>query len=96
MREKNIRALTSGGRLVICGSTSGYEGKTDLRHVFFRNLSILGSTLGSKGELFEIVKQFESGRLKPVIYKVLPMSRVAEGHRLIEDRDVFGKIVLVP
>ena len=96
MREKNIRALTSGGRMVICGSTSGYEGKTDLRHIFFRNLSILGSTLGNKGELFEIVKQFESGRLKPVIYKVLPMSRAAEAHRLIEDRYVFGKIVLAP
>jgi NADPH:quinone reductase-like Zn-dependent oxidoreductase len=46
--------------------------------------------------LSEIVKQFESGRLKPALDKVLPMSRVAEGHRLIEDRDVFGKIVLVP
>jgi len=94
--EKNIRALAMGGRMVICGSTSGYEGKTDIRHVFFRRLSILGSTMGSKGDLFEIVKQFESGRLKPVIYKVLPMSQAAEGHRLIENRDVFGKIVLLP
>lgn len=94
--ERNILALTNGGRMVICGSTSGYEGKTDLRHVFFRNLSILGSTLGSKGELFEIVKQFETGKLRAVIHRVLPMSRVVEGHRLIEDRDVFGKIVLVP
>ena len=94
--EKNILALTAGGRMVVCGSTSGYEAKTDLRHVFFRNLSILGSTLGSKGELYEIVKQFELGRLKPVVHKILPMSQAAEGHRIIEDRDVFGKIVLVP
>ncbi len=94
--EKNILALTSGGKMIICGSTSGYEAKTDLRHVFFRNLSILGSTLGSKGELYEIVKQFELGRLKPIVHKILPMSHAAEGHKIIEDRDVFGKIVLVP
>jgi NADPH:quinone reductase-like Zn-dependent oxidoreductase len=64
--------------------------------VFFRRLSILGSTMGSKGELFEVVKHVESGRLKPVLHKVLPMSQVAEGHRLMESRDVFGKIVLIP
>lgn len=94
--ERNILALTTGGRLVVCGSTSGYDGKTDIRHVFFRKLSILGSSMGSKGDLFEVIKHVESGKLKPVLYKVLPMSRVTEGHRLIEDREVFGKIVLVP
>ncbi len=94
--ERNILALTTGGRMVVCGSTSGYDGKTDIRHVFFRRLSILGSTMGSKGDLFEVIKHIESGKLKPVIYKVLPMSRVAEGHRLMENREVFGKVVLVP
>ncbi|GIW46749.1 MAG: alcohol dehydrogenase [Deltaproteobacteria bacterium] len=94
--EKNILSLTMGGRMVVCGATSGYEGKTDIRYVFFRRLSILGSTMGSKGELFEVVKHVESGRLKPVLHKVLPMSQVAEGHRLMESRDVFGKIVLIP
>jgi len=94
--EKNILALTMGGRMVICGSTSGFEGKTDLRQVFFKRLSILGSTMGSKGDLFEVIKQVESGKLKPVLYKVLPMSQAAEGHKLMENREVFGKIVLVP
>jgi NADPH:quinone reductase-like Zn-dependent oxidoreductase len=94
--ERNILALTMGGRMVVCGSTSGYEGKTDIRQVFFKRLSILGSTMGSKGDLFEIIKHVESGRLKPVVYKILPMSQAQEGHRLMENRDVFGKIVLVP
>jgi NADPH:quinone reductase-like Zn-dependent oxidoreductase len=52
--------------------------------------------MGSKGDLFEIIKHVESGRLKPVVYKILPMSQAQEGHRLMENRDVFGKIVLVP
>ncbi len=94
--EKNILSLTMGGRMVVCGSTSGYEGKTDIRQVFFRRLSILGSTMGSKGDLFEVIKHVESQRLKPVVYKILPMSQAQEGHRLMENRDVFGKIVLVP
>jgi NADPH:quinone reductase-like Zn-dependent oxidoreductase len=94
--ERNILALTMGGRMVVCGSTSGYEGKTDIRQVFFKRLSILGSTMGSKGDLFEVIKHVESGRLKPVVYKILPMSQAQEGHRLMENRDVFGKIVLVP
>jgi NADPH:quinone reductase-like Zn-dependent oxidoreductase len=94
--EKNILALTMGGRMVVCGSTSGYEGKTDIRQVFFKRLSILGSTMGSKGDLFEVIKHVESEKLKPVVYKILPMSQVQEGHRLMESRDIFGKIVLVP
>src|SRR3972149_4512790 len=75
---------------------SGFEGKTDLRQVFFKRLSILGSTMGSKGDLFEVIKPVESGKLKPVLYKVLPMSQAAEGHKLMENREVFGKIVLIP
>ncbi|HLE24619.1 MAG TPA: zinc-binding dehydrogenase [Thermodesulfobacteriota bacterium] len=94
--EKNILALTMGGRMVICGSTSGFEVKTDLRQVFFKRLSILGSTMGSKGDLFEVIKHVESGKLKPVLYKVLPMSQAAEGHKFMENREVFGKIVLIP
>ncbi len=94
--QGNIRSLTMGGRLVICGATSGHEGMTDLRHVFFRRLSILGSTMGSKADLREALKHVSTGRLKHVVSKVLGMSEAAEGHRLHEERDVFGKIVLIP
>ncbi len=94
--DKNIRALTMGGRLVICGATAGWEGRTDLRHVFFRRLTLLGSTMGTKGDLWEVIRHVEAGRLKPVVHEVLPMSRARDGHLLLESRKVFGKVVLVP
>jgi NADPH:quinone reductase-like Zn-dependent oxidoreductase len=93
---KNIQCLTKGGRLVICGNTSGREGVTSLPHVFFKSLSLLGSTMGSRSELFEILRLVEREELFPVIHEVLPMSRVGDGHRLLEERRVFGRVVLVP
>lgn len=94
--EGNIRSLAKGGRLVLCGSTSGFEVRTDTRFLFFKSLSILGSTMGSRGELFEVLRLVEAGRLRPVVDAVLPLAQVAEGHRRLEAREVFGKIVLVP
>ena len=94
--EGNIRSLAKGGRLVLCGSTSGFEVKTDTRFLFFKNLSILGSTMGSRGELHEILRLVERGLLRPVVDSVLPLADVAEGHRRLEAREVFGKVVLVP
>jgi NADPH:quinone reductase-like Zn-dependent oxidoreductase len=91
--ERSLRALAKGGRLVTCGSTSGGEATINLRLVFFKLLSILGSTMGSLAELHEIMKFVEAGRLRPVIDRVLPLSEVAEGHRILEAREAFGKIV---
>jgi NADPH:quinone reductase-like Zn-dependent oxidoreductase len=62
--------------------------------LFFKNLSLLGSTMGSQGELREIVEHVSAGRLKPVVHTILPLSRIADAHRLLSDRAVFGKIVL--
>jgi NADPH:quinone reductase-like Zn-dependent oxidoreductase len=94
--EGNIRALATGGRLVVCGATSGYQAQTNLRLLFFKNLSLLGSTMGSKAELLRVLGLMESGDLRPVIDRVLPMSEVAEGHRRLEARTVVGKIVISP
>ena len=80
----------------MCGATSGYEPVLNLRHVFWRQLSILGSTLGSKARLFEILKLFAGGRLRPVVDRVLPLAEVAAAHRLLESRAIFGKLVLTP
>jgi NADPH:quinone reductase-like Zn-dependent oxidoreductase len=91
--ERSLKALAKGGRLVTCGSTSGGEVNLNLRLVFFKLLSILGSTMGSLGELHEIMKFVESGRLHPVVDRVLPLAEVAEGHRILEAREAFGKIV---
>ncbi len=91
--ERSLRTLAKGGRLVTCGSTSGGEVNINLRLVFFKLLSILGSTMGSLAELHELMKFVEAGRLHPVVDRVLPLSQVAEGHRLLEAREAFGKIV---
>jgi NADPH:quinone reductase-like Zn-dependent oxidoreductase len=91
---KAIVAAAKGGRIVTCGATDGYEPVLNLRHVFWRQLSILGSTLASKSRLFEIMALVGAGRLRPVVHQVLPLADVATGHRLIESRAAFGKIVL--
>jgi NADPH:quinone reductase-like Zn-dependent oxidoreductase len=91
--ERSLRVLTKGGRLVTCGATAGGEATINLRLVFFKLLSILGSTMGSLAELHEIMKFVEAGRLHPVVDRVLPLSEVAEGHRILEAREAFGKIV---
>lgn len=92
----SLRSLTKGGRLVSCGATSGPKVDLMMNLVFFKSLSVLGSTMGSLGELHEVLGHVAAGRLLPVVDSVLPMSRIAEAHRRLEARDVFGKILLDP
>ncbi len=92
--ERSLRTLARGGRLVTCGSTAGAEVTLNLRLVFFKLLSILGSTMGSLAELHEIMKHVAAGKLRPVIDRVLPLHQIGEGHRILEAREAFGKIVL--
>jgi NADPH:quinone reductase-like Zn-dependent oxidoreductase len=94
--EKSVLALRNGGRLVTVGATTGWDPPTDLRHVFYRGLSILGSTMGPKGELFDIVKLVEEGKLRPILDRVLPLAEAARAQQLLEERAQFGKIVLRP
>jgi len=94
--EGSLRSLARHGRLVTCGATSGHEVSLNLRVLFFKSLSLLGSTMGSRGEFASIVKHFEEGRLRPIVDRVLSLGEIREAHRLLESREVFGKIVLVP
>jgi len=94
--ERSLLCLATGGRLVTCGATSGYLPKTNLRHVFFRNLQILGATSGSKTLLFRIIQLVHEGKLQPVLDRALPLQEAREAHRLLEGRQQFGKLVLVP
>jgi len=93
--EKLIPSLASGGRLVTCGATSSYLVQTDLRYLFMRQVSIMGAHMGSKADLLRIVRELERGRLKPVVDRVFPLKEAAEAQRAMEDRRVFGKLVLV-
>lgn len=92
----SIASLKPNGRLVTCGATSGFAAQTDLRQVFYRHLTILGSYMGSKSELLEAMKFIKSGRIRAVIDQVLPLAEARRAHELMEDRAQFGKLVLVP
>lgn len=94
--EQSLLCLAWGGRLVSCGATTGAEVALNLRHLFFKNLSVLGSTMGSRARFGPIFRHVEAGRLKPMVDRVLPLAQVAEAHRLLEERRVFGKIILTP
>jgi len=91
---KSVVACARGGRIVVCGATAGYEPVLNLRHVFWRQLSILGSTLASKARLPQVLDLFAAGRLKPVVDRVLPLDAITEAHRRLESRASFGKLVL--
>lgn len=92
--EQSIHSLAPGGRLVTCGATTGWEGELDIRYIFTRHISILGSFMGYKSELYDVLDLVGRGLLKPVIDKVLPLGRCAEAHARLERREQFGKIVL--
>jgi len=90
----SILSLKKGGRLVTCGATSGFDARTDLRHVFYRHLTILGSMMGSKAELLAAMKFIESGQIHAVVDRALPLAEARQAHELMEDRAQFGKLVL--
>lgn len=92
--EGSLRALVKGGRYVTCGATTGPAAEIPLNLVFFKSLSVLGSTMGSLGDVHLLLDLVAAGRLKPVIDHVLPLEQVGEAHRRLEAREVFGKLVL--
>src|SRR4051794_8209886 len=91
---KRVRAMARGGRLVTCGATTGGHGTLDLHALFAKQLSILGSYMGAKGELLRAAGFFFTGRLKPVIDRTYPLADAADAQRRLEQSDQFGKIVL--
>jgi NADPH:quinone reductase-like Zn-dependent oxidoreductase len=93
---QSLRSARKGGRVLTCGATTGFAPQTDLRHVFYRQVRVIGSTMGSQKEFIDVMKCIFRGQLKPVIDRVLPLSEAGQGHELIEKREVFGKIVLTP
>ncbi|MCL4558619.1 MAG: zinc-binding dehydrogenase [Deltaproteobacteria bacterium] len=92
--DKSIRSLARNGRLVTCGSTSGPSVGFDLRYVFSRHLSLLGSYMGKKAELLELLRFVDSGRLKPVVHRVFKLKDAAMAQQEMLERKNFGKIVL--
>jgi NADPH2:quinone reductase len=94
--EKSLRSLTKGGRLVTCGATSGPKAMTNINLVFWKQLEILGSSMGSRSELREVLKLVWNGKLKPVVDRVFPLSEAKQAHEILESGEQFGKLVLNP
>jgi len=92
--QGSLKALTKGGRLVTCGATTGAEVTTDLRYVYNRELTIYGSFMAGIGELLDVVRLFEEGRLKTVVDSTYPLEKAAEAQKRMESSSHFGKIVL--
>jgi NADPH:quinone reductase-like Zn-dependent oxidoreductase len=93
--NRSLRCLARGGRLVTCGATTGHDASIDLRVLFTRQLSLLGSYMGRKSELLRAAQFFFAGELRPVVDRTFPLEEAADAHRRIESRELFGKLVLV-
>ena len=92
--EKSFKCLAWGGRIVLCGATAAPTAEIPLRAVFFKSLSILGSTMGGNAELARLLPWFERGALRPVVDATLPLAELAAAHERLATRSVFGKLVL--
>jgi alcohol dehydrogenase len=92
----SLRCLKRGGKLLVCGATAGYDPKEDLRYVWSFELKIIGSNSFYDEDLKGLMDLISQGEMKPVIDKVLPLDQAREGLRLIQDRQVIGKVVVTP
>ena len=93
--EGSIKSLARSGRLVTCGATTGHDARIDLRVLFARQISLLGSYMGRKAELLRAAQFFFAGEMRPVVDRTYPLAEAAEAHRRLEAREQFGKLVLV-
>lgn len=93
---KSILATKKRGRILTCGATTGFDAVTDLRYVWKREISIIGSTSWDREDLEILLDLVQRDKLAPIIDRVLPLEEVKEAHRLMEDREIFGKLILKP
>ena len=92
--DDSLSSLAPSGRLVTCGATTGFDAKIDLRFLFSRQLSLLGSYMGTKSELYTVLKLVASGRLRPTVDCVFPLAEAVAAHTYLESSRQFGKVVL--
>ena len=92
--DESVKSLKSSGTLVTCGATTGPEVKIDLRHLFARQLTLLGSYMGTMADLHEVLGHVFAGRLKPVVDRVFPLKDLRAAHEYLEKSRMFGKIVV--
>jgi NADPH:quinone reductase-like Zn-dependent oxidoreductase len=93
---KSVESLAPAGRLVTCGATTGFDAHVDLRYLFSKQYSLLGSFMGTMGELHQVLKFVFRGQMEPVIDSVYPLSEIRAAHERLERKEQFGKIVVTP
>jgi len=92
--ERSLKCLARGGRLVTCGATTGYKAGIDLRFLFARQYSLMGSYMGTKAELLRAAQFFFAGQLRPAVDRTFPLADAAAAHTYLEEGKQFGKVVL--
>jgi alcohol dehydrogenase len=93
---KSLKTVKHGGRLLTCGATSGYDPRTDIRYIWRREMNILGSDGWRRQDLLDLLEAVRTGTLKPIVDRVLPPEEIRESHRLLEEHEVFGKVIITP
>ena len=92
----SIRALALHGRLLTCGATAGYDPPEDIRYIWRREVNIIGCNGWTRNDLEQLLAAVAQGTIRPIIDGVYPLEQAAEAMRVIEDREVFGKVILRP
>jgi len=92
----SMQTVARGGRIVIIGNTSGPQAEIDIRYIFGKQISLIGSTMGNHQDFREVASLLWAGKLRPVIDRVMPLSQGIEAYRIMEKGEQFGKIVLIP
>jgi len=92
----SLKSLAKGGRLVTCGATTGANPETDVDRIFWNQLEVIGSTMATPGQFDDVLEFVWDGTFEPRIRDTLPMSETARAHELLETREGFGKVVVVP
>jgi NADPH:quinone reductase-like Zn-dependent oxidoreductase len=92
--EESMKSVKAGGIVVTCGATTGFDAKLDLRFLFARQLSFLGSYMGTMGDLYDVLSHVFAGRLKPIVDRAFPLKETRAAHEYMEASQMFGKIVI--
>lgn len=93
---RSLKSVKYGGRILTCGATAGFDPPTDIRYIWRKEMDILGSDGWRRQDLIDLLTAVRDGRITPVIGAVLPLDKTAEGHRLLEEREIFGKAIVKP
>ncbi len=93
---RSLKSVKHGGRILTCGATAGFDPPTDIRYIWRKEMDIIGSDGWRRQDLIDLLDAVRDGSITPVIGAVLPLEQTAEGHRLLEEREIFGKAIVKP